>query len=143
MSTVALGRDWLLANLPHQGAMNLLDAIVEWDATTLRAATQRHRDRDHPLRHGDELPVTAAIELAAQAAAAHGALATGGPSGAGMIASVRGVSFHVARLDEIVSMLEVRVEQLGGSDAGVLYAFEVRGGGKVLVEGRLSVAFQR
>lgn len=143
MSTVALERDWLLAHLPHQGAMNLLDRIVEWDATTLTAGTRRHRDRTHPLRRGDELPVTAAIELAAQAAAAHGALATGGPSGAGMIASVRGVDFHVARLDDIASMLEVRVEQLGSSDAGVLYAFQARGDGKVLAEGRLSVAFRK
>jgi predicted hotdog family 3-hydroxylacyl-ACP dehydratase len=142
LSTVALERDWLLAHLPHKGAMNLLDRIVEWDATTLRAGTQRHRDRDHPLRRGDELPATAAIELAAQAAAAHGALAGGAPSRAGMIASVRGVNFHVRRLDDIASMLEVRVEQLGSSEAGVLYAFEVRANARLLVDGRLSVAFR-
>jgi predicted hotdog family 3-hydroxylacyl-ACP dehydratase len=143
VSAAVLERDWLLANLPHQGAMNLLDRVVEWDETTLHATTQRHRDRDHPLRRGAELPVTAGIELGAQAAAAHGALASGQASGAGMIASVRGVNFHVRRLDDAAAELEVRVEQLGASDAGVLYGFEVRGGGRALIDGRLTVAFQR
>jgi len=143
VSAAVLDRAWLLANLPHQGAMNLLDRVVEWDETTLRATTRRHRDQHHPLRRGDELPVTAGIELGAQAAAAHGALASGQASGAGMIASVRGVNFHVRRLDDVASELDVRVEQLGGSDAGVLYAFHVRGDGRALVDGRLTVAFQR
>ena len=143
MKVAELGRDWLLANLPHQGAMNLLDRVVAWDATTLHATTQRHRDANHPLRHGDELPAVAGIELAAQAAAAHGALASGGPSGAGMIASVRGVDFDTRRLDDIRSALDVHVEQQGSSEAGVLYSFEVRGDGKSLLRGRLTVAFRR
>lgn len=141
--SAALGRDWLLAHLPHQGAMNLLDRVVAWDAATLHATTDRHRDARHPLRRGDTLPATAGIELGAQAAAAHGALASTGPAGAGMIASVRGVRFHEARLDTIASPLDVRVEQLGSSDAGVLYRFEVQGDGRMLVEGRVSVAFAR
>ena len=143
MSVAVLERDWLLANLPHQGAMSLLDRIVDWDATKLRARSHRHREPDHPLRRGGELPAAVAIELGAQAAAAHGALAAGGPSGAGMIASMRGVTFHVRRLDDIASALEVRVEQLGGSDTGVLYRFEVHGDARLLVDGRLSVAFRR
>ena len=143
MSIAAIDRDWLLANLPHQGRMNLLDRVVEWDTATLHATTARHRDLDHPLRRGDILPSTAGIELAAQAAAAHGALAAGGASGAGMIASVRGVNFHVRRLDDVASELDVRVEQLGSSDAGVLYAFAVRGDDRALIDGRLTVAFQR
>lgn len=143
MKVAALERDWLLANLPHQGPMNLLDRILEWDATTLRAMSNRHRDVDHPLRRGGELPITAGIELGAQAAAAHGALASHGPSGAGMIASVRGVKFHVPRLDDIGGDLEVLAEQMGSSEAGVLYGFEVSAAGRKLVEGRLTVAFQR
>jgi predicted hotdog family 3-hydroxylacyl-ACP dehydratase len=143
VSIAAVDRNWLLANLPHQGRMNLLDRVVEWDAATLHATTARHRDLDHPLRRGDMLPSTAGIELAAQAAAAHGALAAGGPSGAGMIASVRGVRFHKRNLNDVAGELDVRVEQLGSSDAGVLYGFTVRGGGALLLEGRLSVAFSR
>ena len=141
--TQALGRDWLAAHLPHQGAMNLLDEIVSWDATTVHATANRHRAPDHPLRRGNELPATAAIEYGAQAAAAHGALAAQGSSPAGFLASMRGVIFHVRRLDDIAGPLQVFAEQLGSSEAGVLYRFEVREAARCLVEGRVSVAFPR
>jgi predicted hotdog family 3-hydroxylacyl-ACP dehydratase len=138
----ALDRAWLLDHLPHRGAMNLLDEVVSWDAGSLHARTARHRDPSNPLRRGTELPAAAAIEYGAQAAAAHGALASGGPSGDGMIAAVRGVTFHAARLD-VAGELDVRVEELGASDAGVLYRFEVSARGEPLVEGRVTVAFAR
>lgn len=136
-------RAWLAAHLPHQGAMNLLEAVVAWDEGSLRAIATSHRAADNPLRRGDELPATAGIEYGAQAAAAHGALAASAPSGAGMIASVRGVRMHVRRLDDVASPLEVRVEQMGGGPGGVLYAFAVSGDGHLLVEGRVTVAFAR
>ena len=69
-----LGRDWIVAHLPHQGAMSLLDEIVKWDAATVHALARAHRSPDHPLRRGGELPITAGIEYGAQAAAVHGAL---------------------------------------------------------------------
>lgn len=137
-----LGREWLLANLPHQGAMNLLDAVERWDAATIHASATRHREPGHPLRRGGMLPSSAGIEYAAQAAAAHGALASGAPSPGGLIASLRGVAFHSARLDH-AQALAVFAEQLGATDAGVLYRFEVSGDGLRLVEGRLAVAFVR
>lgn len=141
--TAPLGRDWLAAHLPHQGAMSLLDEIVRWDATTVHAISNRHRAPDHPLRRGAELPATAGIEYGAQAAAAHGALASQGASRAGFLASMRGVSFHVRRLDDVAEPLEIFAEQLGASEAGVLYRFEVRAAARCLVEGRVSVAFPR
>ena len=140
MST--LDRAWLLGHLPHRGAMNLLDEVVAWDAASLHARTARHRDLSNPLRRGTELPVAAGIEYGAQAAAAHGALSSGGPSGDGMIAAVRGVTFHASRLD-VEGDLDVRVEQLGASEAGVLYRFEVSAREGPLVEGRVTVAFAR
>lgn len=138
-----LGREWLAAHLPHQGAMNLLDEIVSWDATRVLAITNRHRDPGNPLRRGALLPATAGIEYGAQAAAAHGALAALGASPAGFLASMRGVTLHVRRLDDVAGPLEIFAEQLGGGDAGVLYRFEVRGAGRSLVEGRVTVAFPR
>jgi predicted hotdog family 3-hydroxylacyl-ACP dehydratase len=141
--TTAPDREWLLANLPHQGRMSLLRKIVSWDATTLHALADGHRDGDHPLRRAGELPIAAGIEYGAQAAAAHGALNAGTPSPAGLVASVRGVSFHARRLDDVRGDLAVTVTQLGESDAGVLYRFEVGAQGRMLVEGRLAVAFTR
>ena len=137
------GRDraWLLASLPHQGAMNLLDRVVEWDEAHVAARAANHRDAMNPLRRGSLLPASAGIEYGAQAAAAHGALI--GQAGAGMIASVRGVHFKVDRLDDVAGELEIRAEQLGGGAGGVLYRFDVSAEGRLLVEGRVTVAFAR
>ena len=138
-----LDRTWLLANLPHQGAMNLLDAIVEWDDSCVRAVARNQRALDHPLRRGGELPSVCGIEYGAQAAAAHGALVSRMPSGAGVLASVRNVVMHADRLDDVPGDLDVLAERLGGDESGVLYRFEVASAGRVLVEGRVAVAFRR
>ena len=139
----ALGRDWLAANLPHQGSMNLLDEIVDWSEAGLRAVASGHRSEAHPLRRGGELPVACAIEYAAQAAAAHGALIASAPSGPGMLVAVRGVEFHATRLDDAAGLLDIAVEPLGGGESGVIYRFDVSSAGRPLASGRLTVAFAR
>ncbi len=136
-------RAWIERHLPHQGGMCLLDEIVSWDETRVRAMTRRHRAADHPLRARGELPAVCGIEYGAQAAAAHGALCAARPSGAGFLAGVRSVRLNARRLDDIASDLEVEAEQLGASPAGVLYSFTVTGDGRVLVAGRVTVAFAR
>ena len=143
MSGAALDRAWLTANLPHQGSMNLLDAIVTWDTTRLTAVARGHRDDRHPLRRDAMLPVACAIEYGAQAAAAHGALVDQRPSGAGFLAAARSVAFHAERLDDVEADLEISVECLGGSETGVLYRFALSAAGRPLAEGRLTVAFAR
>ena len=37
MTSAPLGREWLAANLPHQGSMSLLDEIVAWIGPDLGA----------------------------------------------------------------------------------------------------------
>ena len=143
MIDASLDRVWLRDNLPHQDAMNLLDEIVAWDATRVRATARNHRSPAHPLRRADELPSVCGIEYGAQAAAAHGALVTGRRSGPGFLVSVRGIVLHVRRLDDVTDDLDVVAERLGGDDAGVLYRFDVASSGRVLVEGRVAVAFPR
>jgi predicted hotdog family 3-hydroxylacyl-ACP dehydratase len=137
----ALGRDWLAANLPHQGAMNLLERIVAWDEAHLEAQATGHVAPDHPLRRGAELPIACAIEYAAQAAAAHGALLASKPSGPGMLVAARSVEFNASRLDDVATPLDIAVEPLGGGDAGVIYRFTVAAAGRMLATGRLTVAF--
>jgi len=141
--SLALGREWLAANLPHQGAMNLLDGIAEWDEAHLKAIATGHGAPGHPLRRGAELPIACAIEYAAQAAAAHGALIAAAPSGPGMLVAVRSVEFDCARLDDVAAPLDITVEPLGGGDSGVLYRFDVSAAGRSLARGRLTVAFAR
>jgi len=137
-----LDRAWLLANLPHQGSMNLLDAIVEWDEARIRAVARNHRSPEHPLRRGGELSSVCGIEYGAQAAAAHGALASRRPSAAGVLASVRSVVMHARRLDDIPCDLDVFAERIAGDEGGVLYRFEIASLGRALVEGRVAVAFR-
>jgi predicted hotdog family 3-hydroxylacyl-ACP dehydratase len=138
-----LDRAWIEKNLPHQGRMNLLDEIIAFDATTLRALARNHRAADNPLRLRGELPAVSGIEYGAQAAAAHGAACAAHPSGAGFLAGVRAVKLHATRLDDIAGDLAVETEQLGASESGVLYSFSVSGDGRLLVVGRVIVAFAR
>jgi predicted hotdog family 3-hydroxylacyl-ACP dehydratase len=138
-----LGRDWLAANLPHAGTMNLLDAVIAWDEAHLTAIATSHATPANPLRREGELPIACAIEYAAQAAAAHGALIQARPSGAGMLVAARAVDFHASRLDDAGPELGIAVEALGGGDSGVVYRFEVSAGSSLLATGRITVAFQR
>lgn len=139
--TLARDRAWLLASLPHQGAMNVLEAVTSWDAESVQARAVSHRDAANPLRRAGRLPITAGIEYGAQAAAAHGALV--GTAGAGVLASLRGVRFHAERLDDVAGDLAIEARQVGGGAGGVVYDFTVAGGDRVLVEGRVTVAFSR
>jgi len=138
-----LDRRWIEAHLPHQGRMSLLHEIVAFDEATLTAIARGHRDADHPLRVRGELPAACGIEYGAQAAAAHGAACSSQPSGAGFLAGVRGVKLHARRLDDIAGDLEIEARQVAGGDAGVLYAFRVSGDGRLLLEGRVTVAFAK
>lgn len=141
--SAALGRDWLAANLPHAGTMNLLDSVVAWDRSHLAAVATSHRDAANPLRRAGQLPVASVIEYAAQAAAAHGALVDARPSAEGMLVAVRSVDFHAERLDDLAGDLEIAVESLGGGETGVMYRFHVSTMGRALASGRLTVAFRK
>lgn len=141
--SAARDRAWLAAALPHRGAMNLLDEVVAWDGETLHARARGHGAPRHPLRRDGVLPIVAAVEYAAQAAAAHGVLVdVGGPGGAaGFLASARGVAFHRERLDDVAAPLDIVVERMAAAAGGVVYGFRVSAGGEPLAEGRLAVVF--
>ncbi len=136
-----LDHAWLLAHLPHQGSMCLLDAVTAWDAQHIRCTARSHRDADNPLRAHDRLGAACGIEYAAQAMAAHGALlATAGSTPrVGYLASVRGVDFQVARLDDIATDLSIEAERLSGDDNIILYGFSVATGDRLLLSGRAAV----
>ncbi|MGK2952967.1 MAG: 3-hydroxylacyl-ACP dehydratase [Thiobacillus sp.] len=136
-----LDHAWLLAHLPHQGSMCLLDAVTAWDAQHIRCTASSHRHADNPLRAHDRLGAACGIEYAAQAMAAHGALLAAVDSAprAGYLASVRGVELHVARLDDIAADLEVEAERLSGDDNTILYGFRVSAAGRELLSGRAAV----
>ena len=136
-----LDHAWLLAHLPHQGSMCLLDAVTDWDAKHIRCTAKSHRHADNPLRAHDRLGAACGIEYAAQAMAAHGALLAAADSAprAGYLASVRGVDLHVMRLDDIAADLELEAERLSGDDNTILYGFRVSAAGRELLSGRAAV----
>lgn len=136
-----LDHAWLLAHLPHQGSMCLLDAVADWDAQRIRCTASSHRDAANPLRAHDRLGAACGIEYAAQAMAAHGALLAAADAAprAGYLASVRGVELHVAQLDNIAADLDVEAERLSGDGNTVLYGFHVSAAGRELLSGRAAV----
>jgi predicted hotdog family 3-hydroxylacyl-ACP dehydratase len=136
-----LDHAWLLAHLPHQSSMCLLDAVSDWDAQRIRCRASSHRLADNPLRAHDRLGATCGIEYAAQAMAAHGALLAAADSAprAGYLASVRGVDLQVARLDDIAADLNIEAERLSGDDNTILYCFRVSAAGRELLSGRATV----
>lgn len=136
-----LDRNWIAARIPHQGDMCLLERVEEWDEQRIRCIASSHRTPDNPLRAHGRLAAACGIEYAAQAMAVHGALLA--PQQArprlGFLASVRGVTLHVGRLDDIAGDLAVEAERFTSDGNNVLYDFALRAEGRVLLEGRAAV----
>ncbi|NEX20399.1 hydroxymyristoyl-ACP dehydratase [Thiorhodococcus mannitoliphagus] len=136
--TSPLDRDWILAHIPHQGAMCLNDQVDAWDGDKLCCTAWSHASPENPLRIDGRLSPLAGIEYAAQAVAIHGAL-HGAGSSPGMLGSVRGLTSDCGRLDTLEGPLRVEVTRLGGDTRALLYAFDVQGEGRCLLSGRLTI----
>ena len=141
-----LDRDGIAALIPHSGNMCLLARLASWDAQRISCVATNHRDADHPLRTASGLMSPCAIEYAAQAMALHRAFGDGDAAGRtgdanaarGMLASVRAVTCHVARLDDVEGELTIEAARISGDGNVVVYAFEVKSGARALVTGRAS-----
>lgn len=53
---------------------------------------------------------------------------------------MRALELHAARLDDVADDLTIRAERLVDDASHVFYSFSIRAGGRLLVEGRISVA---
>lgn len=140
-AAVLLDHDWIAAHIPHQGAMCLLEAVVDWSATAIACRAGSHADPANPLRADGRLGAAAGIEYAAQAMAIHGALLAGQDDRPrqGYLTSVRGVTLHVARLDDLPGQIDVHAERLSGDDNHILYQFSLSHAGRGLLAGRAAV----
>jgi predicted hotdog family 3-hydroxylacyl-ACP dehydratase len=136
-----LDRDWIVARIPHQGSMCLLDSVLDWSAMSISCSATSHADPANPLRARDCLGAANGIEYAAQAMAIHGALlmGNGGPACQGYLTSVRGVKLHVDRLDDLPGELLVFAERLSGDSNNILYHFSLSHAGRPLLDGRAAV----
>jgi len=123
-----LNRAWIESRLPHQGRMCLLDEVLEWNEDSVRCRAASHRAADHPLRAHDRLGIACGIEYAAQTIAVHGVLAAERaqrPARAGFLASVRGVRFDAARLDDLAGDLYCAAACVAADPDTVVYEFTV------------------
>ena len=138
-----IDRGGILALVPHQGAMCLWDAVLDWDAGSIRLRARNHRDTAHPLRGADgRLRAVHLCEYGAQAMAVHGGLraqAAGEAARPGVLVALRAVELHVARIDDLPGALECEASVLIDSDAGWQYAFRIGHAGALLAEGRAAV----
>jgi predicted hotdog family 3-hydroxylacyl-ACP dehydratase len=143
-----LDRAWIERHIPHHGSMCLLDEVVSWDADRISCSSGSHRAADNPLRAGGRLGIACGIEYAAQAMAVHGALAGGalevgspaaGWPAPGILAGVRGVLFHVLRLDDVPGELICDAVRVAGDRGTALYEFELRSATARLLTGRATV----
>lgn len=130
------------ALIPHQGAMCLLDEVVDWDAERLHARSASHQRSDNPLRADGVLHAVNLCEYGAQAMAVHGALcarARGGAARPGYLVALREVRLKVQRIDDLPGRLQVHVECLLALDDSLQYAFRIEHRGSVLASGRAAV----
>ena len=137
-----VGHDQIAALIPHQGGMCLWDQVVTWDATHVVLRAKRLRDLAHPLRSGGRLRAVHLCEYGAQAMAVHGGLrarAAGGVAKPGLLVALRGVTLHVARIDDLPGDLECEAQVLIDSDSGWQYSFRIHHAGTLLAEGRAAV----
>jgi predicted hotdog family 3-hydroxylacyl-ACP dehydratase len=136
-----LDHGWIAAHIPHQGSMCLLGSVLEWDGQRIVCEALSHTDPQNPLRDADRLGAATGVEYAAQAMAVHGALLaqTDAAPTQGYLTSVRGLSLHVDRLDDVAGPLRVTAERLSGDARLILYQFSLHCGERCLIEGRASV----
>jgi predicted hotdog family 3-hydroxylacyl-ACP dehydratase len=137
-----LDRDALERLLPHRGAMCLLDSVVAWDDSRIDCRASSHRNAANPLRLEGRLPAVVAIEYAAQAMAVHGGLRALPERDAtpGYLVAVRDATLHAATLDELPADLEISATCRVADATGLVYAFAVKAGGRLVAEGRATVA---
>ena len=136
-----LDHAWIAAHIPHQGKMCLLYEVVDWSAQSIVCQAISHTADDNPLRAHGRLGASAGIEYAAQAMAVHGALLADAQAEPrqGYLTSVRGVTCHVDRLDNLPQALQICAERLSGDSQLILYQFSVRHEEQCLLEGRATV----
>jgi predicted hotdog family 3-hydroxylacyl-ACP dehydratase len=140
-----LNRDEILALIPHQGDMCLWDRVDAWDATHIRLTTGSHRHAGNPLRADGMLRAVHLCEYGAQAMAVHGGVRAregAGAAKAGMLVSLRGVSLHAARIDDVAGDLVCEAELLAAGAGSQQYVFRILAGERLLAEGRAAVILQ-
>lgn len=126
--------------LPHAGSMCLIEHVIAHDDAHIACTSSSHRDDDNPLRTVDGLAAMHAIEYGAQAMALHGLL-RGKTGRVCAVVSAREVEFRVDWLNEMLQPLRIAATVVAESGIAATYRFSVQADNRLLVSGRLTVAF--
>lgn len=136
-------RDWIAERIPHQGLMCLLSRVVSASPEGVVCTASSHRSPGNPMRLEGRLGAACGIEYAAQAMALHGALIAdqrgAERSRMGLLVSIRAVSLHVPRLDDVEDDLTVTVLCEADNGDHCVYGFNLKASGRPLLEGRAMV----
>ena len=120
--------------------MCLVEHVVAHDDAHIACTSSSHRADENPLRTVDGLAAVHAIEYGAQAMVLHGLLC-GKTGSVCAVVSAREVEFRVDWLDEIVQPLRIAATVVAESGIAATYRFSVQADNRLLVSGRLTVAF--
>lgn len=125
--------------LPHRAPAVLLETILSADADTLIADARLAAASPYAAHAWEG---AALVEVAAQAAAAHGACAARARGGAaaapqGFLVGIKNLFLEPSVPLDV--LLRVRVRRVGGTGPLSLFWVEVRHDGHLLMEGELSV----
>jgi predicted hotdog family 3-hydroxylacyl-ACP dehydratase len=137
-----LGRDAIAALIPHQGAMCLLDRVVEWDNDRIVLATTTHRAPDNPLRLDGRLRAVHLCEYGAQAMAVHGGLkarADGKTARPGFLVSLRDVRLQLDFIEQLHNELLISAQCLLDGLGSWQYSFEVTHDAQPIARGRAAI----
>jgi predicted hotdog family 3-hydroxylacyl-ACP dehydratase len=128
--------------IPHHGTMCLLNAVEQWDDTSILCTTASHRDATNPLRRENQLEAVCGVEYAAQAMAVHVGLLQQGKNrrlAVGYLGAIKNLILQATRLDDVTGDLTVQATLLVGEVDCFIYAFLVLAERQELLEGRASI----
>jgi predicted hotdog family 3-hydroxylacyl-ACP dehydratase len=135
-----MNHDEICTRLPHAGRMCLLDRLEGWDDESIACRASSHRDPGNPLRTHNCLHAVCGVEYAAQVMALHGSLLSAPDTlpVMGYLASVRDLKLSIEDLSQVPEDLHIRAQRLSGDNLGFIYEFEILGGDRTLMAGRVA-----
>ncbi|THI86060.1 MAG: 3-hydroxylacyl-ACP dehydratase [Nitrospira sp. CG24A] len=137
-----IGKAAICRLIPHHGTMCLLNAVEQWNDTSILCTTASHRDATNPLRRNNRLEAICGLEYAAQAMAVHVGLLQPRKEhrlAVGYLGAVKNLMLQATRLDNVKADLTVHATRLVGEAGCFIYTFRVSAERQELLEGRASI----
>ena len=135
-----LGPDSIRRLIRHSGKMSLLDCVLVYDNEHIVCSSTSHEDKENPLRTSDGLSAIHGIEYGAQAIALHGGLMNS-LGRVGYLVAVRDFETDVEWLHDLFGPIQVTATAAMQNESGATYRFSIEARDRMLVSGRLTIAF--